>query len=356
VRDPIEKYEINKKTKEGDWVIVDPGVEDKRLYVQDEEFASALQCTKREGNTLSTVMRGLWDKGDAAPMTKNNKIKTTGAHVGIVTHITAAELKKLFDEVQLLNGFANRFLWVLVRRNNIIPFPKPIPEVELSVLRNQISDQIISAWKVGLVSLDPDACNEWADIYEKLSMRPSSGLVGTLLDRDAPHILRISLIYALLDGMREIKIEHLKAAMAVWKYVEQSVNYIFEGYGTDEIVNRIYEIIKKHDPKPVSSSDIFKELGGHVKKDKKDAAVNDLIATGRVRCEEVKTDGRKKKYFSLAKEANLANKVLNDSPDISDKSPNEVGSDMGVLSPVYETILPESELFKIKKTGLEVVE
>jgi len=41
VRDPIEKYEINKKTKEGDWVIVDPGVEDKRLYVQDEEFASA---------------------------------------------------------------------------------------------------------------------------------------------------------------------------------------------------------------------------------------------------------------------------------------------------------------------------
>ena len=35
---------------EGEWVAEDPGVDDKRMFILDEEFASALNCTKREGN------------------------------------------------------------------------------------------------------------------------------------------------------------------------------------------------------------------------------------------------------------------------------------------------------------------
>lgn len=47
---------------------------DKRLLVMDEEFASGLACTRREGNTLSMGIRSFWDSGDYAPLTKNNPI------------------------------------------------------------------------------------------------------------------------------------------------------------------------------------------------------------------------------------------------------------------------------------------
>ena len=52
VGDPVKKWQVDKQTGAGQWIDEDPGVDDKRLFVLDEELAAALQCTKREGNTL----------------------------------------------------------------------------------------------------------------------------------------------------------------------------------------------------------------------------------------------------------------------------------------------------------------
>ena len=40
-------------------------------------------------------------------------------------------------------------------------------------------------------------------------------------------MLRLSLLYALLDGADEIRREHLDAALAVWEYCEGSARYVF---------------------------------------------------------------------------------------------------------------------------------
>ena len=84
VRDELEEWKQNRKTGAGEWVITDPGARDKRLYILDEEFSSALSCTKRDGNTLSPILRSAWDDGDIEPLTKTSRIKTTGAHIGIL--------------------------------------------------------------------------------------------------------------------------------------------------------------------------------------------------------------------------------------------------------------------------------
>ena len=55
VRDPVSVWKLNKDTGRGDEVIIDPGVDDKRLHVLDEEFSSALISSRRDGNTLSTI-------------------------------------------------------------------------------------------------------------------------------------------------------------------------------------------------------------------------------------------------------------------------------------------------------------
>ena len=54
LRDPLYVED-----KDGDEVLKDPGVEDKRLLIEEPEFASPLTIMRRDGNTLSMVVRNL---------------------------------------------------------------------------------------------------------------------------------------------------------------------------------------------------------------------------------------------------------------------------------------------------------
>ena len=55
---------------------IDPGVTDKRLFVVEEEFGSVLNMKHRDGNTLSTTLRLLWDGRTVEPLIKTNKTKS----------------------------------------------------------------------------------------------------------------------------------------------------------------------------------------------------------------------------------------------------------------------------------------
>jgi len=51
--------------------VVDAGAEDKRLLALLPEFASILSVFRRKDNTLSAVLRDLWDRGEAQTLSKN---------------------------------------------------------------------------------------------------------------------------------------------------------------------------------------------------------------------------------------------------------------------------------------------
>jgi hypothetical protein len=112
VRDPL--LAIGKKQD-------DPGILDKRLLVVESEFASVLKAASREGNILSPTIRQSWDTGNLATLTKNNPVKATGAHISIIGHITEMELRKYLGEVEVFNGLANRFIWLCVKRSQVLP-------------------------------------------------------------------------------------------------------------------------------------------------------------------------------------------------------------------------------------------
>jgi hypothetical protein len=63
VRDPRYEKQYNKKTKKTEVVLVDAGVDDKRLPVIEPEFARVLRQQFRTGNTLSPTTREAWDTG-----------------------------------------------------------------------------------------------------------------------------------------------------------------------------------------------------------------------------------------------------------------------------------------------------
>jgi hypothetical protein len=75
----------------------------------------------------------------------------------------------------------------------------------------------------------------WPEIYADLT-RERAGIVASLTGRAAPHTIRLAVIYALLDGSPCIDVEHLKAAVAVWDYAEQSARYVFDGTTGDKVL------------------------------------------------------------------------------------------------------------------------
>src|SRR5262249_22800867 len=53
------------------------------------------------------------------------------------------------------------------------------------------------------------------------------GMLGAITGRAEAQVMRLSAIYALLDKSKFIRPEHHHAAMAVWRYCEQSARWIF---------------------------------------------------------------------------------------------------------------------------------
>jgi predicted ArsR family transcriptional regulator len=82
----------------------------------------------------------------------------------------------------------------------------------------------------------------WAEAYEWLSTgRP--GLIGQLTDRAEAQVLRLSLLYALLDQSAVVGKAHLRAALALWQYAADSAAYIFGGGTADRDAERILDAL-----------------------------------------------------------------------------------------------------------------
>src|SRR5262249_15015926 len=81
--------------------LVDPGVTDKRCCVVETEFAQIFRVLQREGNTLSIVLRTLWDFGTAGGLTKKDPTRVTGGHLCTIGHCTLDELQMVVSGVDL---------------------------------------------------------------------------------------------------------------------------------------------------------------------------------------------------------------------------------------------------------------
>jgi hypothetical protein len=55
-------------------------------------IAQVLKVLSREGNTLSPIVRHAWDGDPLQTMVRNNPLRASAGHIGIVGHITKDEL------------------------------------------------------------------------------------------------------------------------------------------------------------------------------------------------------------------------------------------------------------------------
>jgi hypothetical protein len=112
----------------------------------------------------------------------------------------------------------------------------------------------------------------WKAVYPKLAGdRP--GLFGALTGRAEALVTRMSLVYALLDSSPVIRAEHLSAALAAWKYCEDSARYIFGDALGDPVADEIVMLLRRN-PDGVTRT----EISAHFKRNKKSSEITRALA------------------------------------------------------------------------------
>jgi hypothetical protein len=308
VRDPVFKSEPVRGPSPGkgqkgpiidyEKVMVDEGVEDKRFLLEETEFSRVLKVASREGNTLSELLRQMWESGDLRNTVKGSPYRATGAHGAVIAHITSRELHKLLTAVEMSNGFTNRFLWIVAHKTKDLPDGDELDQVDFAPFRKAFTSALntIQAAKADGSDLRMRRTDlakaAWRAVYPLLNS-PNPNVPSAVQGRGTAHALRLSMIYALVDGTLVIDAPHVLAALALWEYVEASARLIFGVDEEDPKARRLLDALKRAKDTGLSrdaiSHDVFQ---GHETGKVIDTIVRQLCEKGRAEIVKQQTGGR----------------------------------------------------------------
>lgn len=270
--------------------IVAKGEPDKRLLAVEPEFSTVLQQFGRTGNNLSGRLRNAWDGTELRNLARSNKDSCAEPHISLVAHVTPEELLKLMTTTEMANGLGNRFLWGCSRRSKLLPYGgEPLDGAKLDALHAKLKLAYDKAQTIGEVKFDSKAHAGWAPVYRELSTG-AQGMFGALTARAAPQVIRLAIIYALLDRSDKITLPHLEAALEVWGYCEESVRYIFGDSLGDETADAILHMLRAA-PEGMTRTEINRGFGSHKSAAELDRALAVLENRHKVKSEPIDTDG-----------------------------------------------------------------
>lgn len=278
------------------WAVRDPtasdsGIPDRRLVAFEAEFSSALKACSRDNSTLSATLRSAWDGRPLQLMTRTAPARATDAHVTVVGHITAAELRHHLTGLELANGLANRFLLICCRRQRLLPEGGASDPLAGTGLQRLLGATIEHARAAGRLTFKASARELWHHAYTQLAHTSHSGIAGAICARAEAHVIRLALIYALTDGERTINTEHLQAALALWYYAARSASWALQASTGDPLAEQIHAALR-HAPDGLTRTQLRDLLQRHQPADRVDQALHALTSTGRANRTKVITAGR----------------------------------------------------------------
>jgi hypothetical protein len=280
VQDDVKKFRqpTTQERKEGVQgpveYVAERGVTDKRLLVTETEFGGTIVIMGRDGNILSSVARQAWDgREKLGTLTKHSPVTATGAHISICGHITQPELVDKLPEVENFNGFSNRFLWIHTKRDRLISNPRELssslfaqelayfktPDAEGKTLFQKIN----SIWHM---HRDEEAEKYWDGLYHSIeTTQEDNSRLDSITSRGSGITLRLSMIFALLDGSATIRKGHVEAAYALWCYGRDTARYLFGDKLSSPVAERVFAALKHRYPQGMTKTDIIVLLGRNVR-------------------------------------------------------------------------------------------
>lgn len=293
IRDPVE---VPNKDKDGNIIegrsTTDYGVLDKRLMIYQSELGDLLTTGNRSGNNLFNTLMIAWDGGKLDVPVKVQPIKSSLSHVSYCGNATFDVIKDAVLMKHLEKGYANRFLYFCVARSKVIPIPKSIDYCSNDLI-NRMKGVIEFAENVGELQWSDEAAKLWdeGNMYRELTAPNGGDLVGLITSRGAPQVLRLAMIYALLDKSKDIKSVHLRAAHAVWKYSVASVKFLFGGEVADKDANKLLSILKSN-PDGMTKTDIHHSFGRNMNGERLGNALRLLSDKGLAQLDRERSKGK----------------------------------------------------------------
>jgi hypothetical protein len=138
---------------------------------------------------------------------------------------------------------------------------------------------------------DEQARALWHDVYGHLSSG-HPGLLGEVTSRATAHVVRLSMIYALLDGSAIIRLPHLEAALALWDFCAKSAAYLFGESTGDADADTILAQLRERPRDGLSRTAIRDLFGRNRPRARIDEALGLLEESGLAFSQVSKTNGR----------------------------------------------------------------
>jgi hypothetical protein len=277
----------------------DPGASDRRLLVIEPEFVSVLKNVSREISTLSPTLRSAWDGRPLAILTRTAPARATGAHIAVIGHITATELRHHINPVELANGLLNRFLLLGCRRVRLLPEGGDPDPLNRTGLDRRLATTLNTARNAGQIRLSPTARHAWADTYQQLA-EPRPGIAGAISARAEAHTIRLALLYALFDNARQIQPVHLTAALALWDYAQRSASWALERTSGDPLAHQIHTALRHALPDGLTRTQLRDLLHRNPTTHQLDHALAALANDGKITSSRVLTAGRPAELWTAA--------------------------------------------------------
>ncbi|MFD1044249.1 hypothetical protein ACFQ1S_00880, partial [Kibdelosporangium lantanae] len=248
--------------------------QDRRLVVTEKEFARTLTASKREASTLGPLLRTLWEEDSAQVMTRTDPLKATGVHLVVIGHITARELRLKLSGADVSGGTANRFLPIAVKQWQLLHDETPEPDV--AGIAAELEPRIHRAHVAPPTRYrrTESAGRYWKEVYRVLCDNEVDGPLGEVLARAPAYVLRLALLYALVDGASAIYPEHIRAGLAVVKYAADTARDVFGDLSGATDLDKLSAGLRQAGPKGMTQTEVSALFG----RNRSTEQINALIA------------------------------------------------------------------------------
>jgi hypothetical protein len=188
-------------------------------------------------------------------------------------------------------------VWLACRRSRALPFGEEVNRDLVNKFAGLVREACDWTREGHRMSWAADARKAWTDAYATLGS-DRDDLYAAVTARGAPQVLRMTQLYAALEGYDVMQREHLAAALAVWEYCERTCRWIWGDSLGDPLADEVLAALRRAGP--LTRNDICDLFKRHERRARIEQALGRLLIAGLARCSKELTGGRPVEIWTAA--------------------------------------------------------
>jgi hypothetical protein len=277
------------------------GTHDKRLIITEPEWARVMSVCRREGSTMSGVLRAAWDGSPLEVIIKESYGSAEASHVAVITHITPVELRLKLNQADIAGGLHNRFLPLYVERRKLLALPPGLSPEKLKFLSRKLARAIANARKLHELTLGESAEEYWKDeVYPDLTAVAEGNTIEAAYIQRAPaYCRRISALLSALDGSDRTTLADLESAVALMGYSASSARYALSTAERNPDFDKLKRAVDESRVRGLTRTQVSNLFSRHLSGVRLSELINELRSDPAYETTKMSTDGAPRTIIRL---------------------------------------------------------